>query len=107
MKNTWAGTSKEFRLYNTDLINERWRGMVYEELSEDDKRRFRTYTIHAIVFEQKQPKNDSALYQIFERINTSGKDLNSQEIRNCVYQGDCNSLLLELNKIISLILYII
>lgn len=99
MKNTWAGTSKEFRLYNTDLINERWRGKVYEELSEDDKRRFRTYTIHAIVFEQKQPKNDSALYQIFERINTSGKDLNSQEIRNCVYQGDCNSLLLELNKI--------
>ena len=98
MKNTWAGTGKEFRLYDTEIINERWRGKTYEELSEDDKRRFRTYTIHAIVFEQKQPKNDSALYQIFERINTSGKALNSQEIRNCVYQGDCNSLLLELNK---------
>lgn len=97
MKNRWAGTDNEFRLYSTELINERWRGKTYEELSDDDKRRFKTYTIHAIVFEQKQPKNDSALYQIFERINTSGKALNAQEIRNCVYQGGMNTLLQELN----------
>lgn len=98
MRNTWAGTDKEFRLYNSELINERWRGKTYAELSEDDKRRFKTYTIHAIIFEQKQPKNDSALFQVFERINTSGKALNAQEIRNCVYQGNCNSLLIELNE---------
>jgi hypothetical protein len=98
MRNSWAGTDREFRLYNSDLINERWRGRTYNELSEDDKRRFKTYTIHAIIFEQKQPKNDSALFQVFERINTSGKALNAQEIRNCVYQGNCNSLLIELNE---------
>lgn len=98
MKNRWAGTDKEFRLYHTELINERWRGKTFSELNDDDKRRFKTYTIHAIVFEQKQPKSDSALYQIFERINTSGKALNAQEIRNCVYQGGMNTLLQDLNK---------
>ena len=38
------------------------------------------------------------MYQIFERINTSGRTLYPQEIRNCIYQGTYNSLLMELNK---------
>ena len=37
------------------------------------------------------------MYQIFERINTSGRTLTAQEIRNCVYQGTFNTLLFELN----------
>ncbi len=32
----------------------------------------------------------------FERLNTGGVKLSSQEVRNCVYQGKFNSLLLEL-----------
>ncbi|MFR0814512.1 MAG: hypothetical protein ACLSIL_08645 [Enterococcus casseliflavus] len=38
------------------------------------------------------------MYQIFERINTGGKTLKSQEIRNCIYQGDMNSMLIKLNR---------
>jgi hypothetical protein len=38
------------------------------------------------------------MYQVFERINTGGRTLLPQEIRNCVYQGSFNSLLIELNK---------
>lgn len=38
------------------------------------------------------------MFQIFERINTGGRTLKAQEIRNCVYQGKCNDLLFELNK---------
>lgn len=94
----WSKDGSDFRLTNNDKINIRWRNKLYAELSPEDQRRFRQYTIHAIIFEQKHPRNDDGLYQIFERINTSGKTLNPQEIRNCVYQGALNSLLFELNK---------
>ena len=97
-KGTWKDTDEPFRLYNSPLINERWRNKTYKELTESDKRRLRLYSIHAIIFEQKTPNNDSGLYQVFERINTSGKTLNAQEIRNCVYQGDMNTLLFSLNN---------
>lgn len=60
--------------------------------------RIRSSTIHAIIFEQKHPRNDTGMFQIFERINTGGRTLKAQEIRNCVYQGKCNDLLFELNK---------
>lgn len=94
----WGGDETVFRLSNTDLINKRWRGKSFKELDEDDKRRLRNYSLHAIIFEQKHPQNDSGLYQVFERINTSGTPLNDQEIRNCVYQGSLNTLLFQLNE---------
>lgn len=93
----WHGDESEFKLINSDLINERWRGKSFNELPEADKRRLKNYTIHAIIFEQKHPSDDSGLFQVFERINTSGTSLNNQEIRNCVYQGAMNSLLFSLN----------
>ncbi len=94
----WHGDDSEFRLTNSELINERWRGKTFNELTENDKRRLKNYTIHAIVFEQKHPSDDSGLFQVFERINTSGRTLNNQEIRNCVYQGKMNTLLFAMNK---------
>lgn len=94
----WSGDESVFRLSDTELINKRWRGKSFKELDEDDKRRLRNYSLHAIIFEQKQPQNDSGLYQVFERINTSGTPLNDQEIRNCVYQGSLNTLLFQLNE---------
>ena len=94
----WHGDDSEFKLLNSNIINERWRGKAFADLSENDKRRLKNYTIHAIVFEQKHPSNDSGLFQVFERINTSGTTLNDQEIRNCVYQGAMNTLLFAVNK---------
>ena len=38
------------------------------------------------------------MFQIFERINTSGVTLNDQEVRNCVYQGAMNTKLFQLNE---------
>lgn len=94
----WHGDNSEFKLISSNIINERWRGKAFVDLSENDKRRLKNYTIHAIVFEQKHPSNDSDLFQVFERINTSGTTLNDQEIRNCVYQGAMNTLLFKVNK---------
>lgn len=98
-KGVFSKDNKVFKLTNNNKINHRWRGKSYNELTELDQKKIRQTTIHAIIFEQKHPKeNDSSLFQIFERINTSGKILKSQEIRNCVYQGNLNKLLFALNK---------
>lgn len=99
IKGVFSADGKIFRLSNSEKINYRWRNKSFKELTNEDQRKIKSTTIHAIVFEQKKPENsDTSLYQIFERINTSGRTLTAQEIRNCVYQGSFNTLLFELNK---------
>lgn len=89
-----------FKLSKTEKIHERWRGKAFIELNKDEKRKVRNTTIHAIIFMQQHPREgDTSLFQVFERINSSGRTLLPQEIRNCVYQGAFNSLLIELNRI--------
>lgn len=94
----FGGDKKVFKLSNSEIINPKWRGKQFSELDQDEKRKIRNASIHAIIFEQKHPQDDSGMYQIFERINTSGRPLRPQEIRNCVYHGSFNQLLIELNK---------
>ena len=99
MRGIFSTDKKVFRLSNSDKINVRWRNKAFAELSTDDQRKIKSTTIHAIIFEQKKPENDgTSLYQVFERINTSGRTLTPQEIRNCVYQGTFNTMLFELNE---------
>ncbi len=98
VKGIFSKDNSIFKLSKVDKIHERWRGKAFIELSDDEQRKIRNTTIHAIIFMQQHPVNgDTSLYQVFERINSSGRTLLPQEIRNCVYQGPINSLLLELN----------
>lgn len=97
-RGVFGGDGKSFALSNSENINERWRGKTFQELQPEEQRKIRNSPIHAIVFEQKEPKDDTGMYQIFERINTSGRSLKPQEIRNCVYHGAFNKLLIELNE---------
>lgn len=98
LKGTFGTNKKEFKLSNKDSIYHLWRGKSFAELSGELQRSIKMYTIHAIVFEQKHPGDDTAMYQIFERINTGGRILKPQEIRNCIYHGNFNNLLINLNK---------
>lgn len=96
----FSGDGKTFKLTNSKKINERWRGKSFIELSDTEQRRINKATIHSIIFAEKNPRQkNTGMYQVFERINTSGKTLFPQEIRNCVYQGKLNSLLIELNDL--------
>ncbi len=99
VKGVFSKDGKVFKLSRTDKVHEKWRGKAFNELEEEDQRRIRNTTIHAIIFMQRHPTTgDTSLYQIFERINSSGKTLFPQEIRNCVYQGPLNTLLMDLNE---------
>lgn len=93
---------KIFRLSRSEKINRRWRGKAFSELADHEQRKIKNTTIHAIVFVQDNPgDSNTSMYQVFERINTSGRTLMPQEIRNCIYQGAFNSLLMRVNKLSS------
>ena len=100
VRGIFSSDDKVFKLTRSDTINARWRGKAFAELSETEQRKIKNTTIHAIIFVQEQPAGtNTSLFQVFERINTSGSSLLSQEIRNCVSQGKLNNLLFELNKL--------
>lgn len=78
--------------------NSPYKNKRYTDLAEADQRRLRNAVLRAINIRQIEPANDdSSAYYIFERLNTGGTPLTSQEIRNVVYRGDFNNLLKELN----------
>lgn len=98
VRGVFSRDGRVFRLSRTNRIHERWRGQAFSELYESDQRKIRNTTIHAIIFVQHLPEgDDTSLFQVFERINTSGRTLMPQEIRNCVAQGRFNRLLFDLN----------
>ncbi len=99
VRGIFSRDGKSFSLSRTEKINARWRGKAFGELSDAEQRRIKNTTIHAIIFaQQKEPQvEDTSLFQVFERINTSGRTLLAQEIRNCVAQGALNDLLFDLN----------
>jgi len=99
VKGIFSKDNSVFKLMRSEKIHERWRGKAFLELTGDEQRKIRNTTIHAIIFKQQHPANgDTSLFQVFERINSSGRTLLPQEIRNCVYQGPINTKLFELNK---------
>lgn len=98
MEGYFTDTKKPFIISNSKQINKKWRKKRYIDLTEDEQRKLKNTLIHAVVFMQKYPKNDTAMYQIFKRINTTGKILKPQEIRNCVAFGSFNKLLIKMNE---------
>ena len=75
-------------------------GKTYKTLSDSDRRKLDYAKLSVTEIKQEQPSDDeSSIYQVFERLNTSGVTLNPQEIRTAVYHGAFCDLLKELNKI--------
>jgi hypothetical protein len=79
-------------------VSSQWEGKYYTNLGETDGIRFRDSVLRVIIVEQLDPKDDTSIYHIFERLNTGGTQLKAQEVRNCVYHGPFNDFLRELNK---------
>ena len=93
----WPLTRKEFSLKG---VTSKFERETYRSLSQDDKRRLNDSIIHAIVIRQEQPSDDdSSIYHIFERLNTSGVSLTPQEIRAAIYHGPFSDLLKDLNLV--------
>ena len=75
---------------------------TYEDLLESNDtaaRRLRNSVLRAFVIRQLNPQDDTSVFHVFERLNTGGTLLVGQEVRNAVYAGPFNELLLTLNQL--------
>ncbi|SNR53093.1 Protein of unknown function DUF262 [Hymenobacter mucosus] len=69
-------------------------GKTYDTLSYDDKSRLDNQIIHATIVKSDDPTDErESIYLIFERLNTGGTKLTSQEIRTSMYYGKFNDYL--------------
>ena len=91
-----ANTNREYRL---GKVHSSFKGKSYDDLDAEDRRRLDDSIIHATVVKQDKPTDDqSSIYDIFERLNTGGVNLQPQEIRIALYDGELAQVLLELNE---------
>ncbi len=94
----FEGTFKEKKFRLTD-ISKQWVGLTWEDLEEADRLKLEDSIVHATVFQQDEPKkSDQSIYYVFERINTGGMRLSTQEIRVCVSYGAFVQLLRSVNS---------
>ncbi len=85
---------------------ERWKelnGLRYRDLPEVlqrglDRRRLSATTLLLEGTGKALPEHGDIRKLVFERLNTGGQHLNAQEIRNCVYAGPFNNLLIALSR---------
>jgi hypothetical protein len=76
-------------------------GKTYQDIKTTDPSAFNRLSgavLRSFVVQQLDPRDNSGIYHIFERLNTGGTLLIGQEIRNCIYEGTFNDMLLRLNK---------
>ena len=95
------GSAYEGKKFQITGINENSRlyGKTFWDLGDDDQRRLKNAVLRATLVIQNEPKGDnSGIYEIFERLNTGGTSLVAQEVRNCLYAGRLNNMLLKLNN---------
>ncbi len=79
----------------------RWYDKTFGELKSNDEpmaKRLSNAVLRAFVVKQLDPKDDTGIFHLFERLNTGGTLLRGQEVRNCVCAGPLNDLLKELNQ---------
>lgn len=89
-------TGKRFELRG---VQEKFEGKSYSTLRPQDRRRLDDSILHATIVKQDEPSDDnSSIYHIFERINSGGRALSSQEIRASIYHGPFRELLADLNR---------
>ena len=80
-------------------VEDRWLGKAFADLTENERFALETSVLRAVVIQQTNPKDNSSIYRIFERLNTGGIRLNAMEVRQCVYESDFLDKLKLLNEL--------
>ncbi|AEU38433.1 protein of unknown function DUF262 [Granulicella mallensis MP5ACTX8] len=92
------GKRQVFRLKGLGEKSPFW-NRRFVDLGSTDQRKLKQAVLRAVNIKQLSPVgNSTSAYHIFERLNTGGTPLTSQEIRNCVFMGFFSNQLKAANK---------
>ena len=90
---------KTKRVFELAKVLPRFSGKTYATLEEKDRIQLDNSIVHATVIKQESPEgDDTSVYHVFERLNTGGQKLTSQEIRIAAYHGRFCDLITRLNE---------
>lgn len=96
--------SNRFRDFSLSLMDDtgnksRYHGLKFSELDMETQVKFRLRRfLRTVVVRQNKPDdNNSSMFEIFNRLNTGGTPLNSQEIRASLYYCDFYRMLVKIN----------
>lgn len=83
----------QFSLSSLKVLSE-YNNFRFHNLPTKVQRKIKTHTIRCItITNQSHP---DVKFDIFERLNSNTVSLNAQELRNCIYRGTLNNLLIKL-----------
>ncbi len=91
---------QDFKLQFAKLENgrpHRLNGKKYTMLDEAQRGSFELMPIRCMSVRQNKPDDNASMYEIFNRLNTGGLNLSSQEIRGCLYNSAFYDQLYKLN----------
>jgi hypothetical protein len=71
-------------------------GKRFKDLDKSTQKLVKNSSVRTITF--RKESDDGLRFEIFERLNTGAVPLNRQELRNCVYHGPYNQLLMRLSE---------
>ena len=75
----------------------KYRNKTFRELDRGDQERLDNALIHVLFIEQRKPdSNHNSAFHIFERLNSGGTPLQSQEMLNALFVGSFRNHLIEL-----------
>ena len=92
--------NSNWKISNTDGVDERIAGKAVSVIKQEQPRLYQiledvTLPINTIRCNYNDNMHMEYLFQIFSRLNSGGRRLLGQEIRNCVFQGSLNTFLKE------------
>lgn len=85
----------EFSLIGIEAIP-KYNGSKFRDLPEPLQSKFEDKKLTVFILKPSTPM--VVIYDLFNRINTGGTQLNRQEVRNCIYIGNATKLLKELSE---------
>lgn len=94
----FSHNKKKCDLSNSMFIAEYLRKKTFNMLTQQEQNKILDTTIHAVVLNYADLKNDTQLYQLYERYHTETNALSNQEVRFVAFFGKFSDLIMELNQ---------